>query len=121
MIEEHIATIEKAIQQIEDLSTGNPQNMNQLVRWVMNKEHHAEEIQNIIGQYFLTQRLKLVAKEDNDAFSKLMLNLQYCHEILVLAMKTKQSTDSKNVEDLKLSVKRFHESYLGNSDDSHDH
>jgi len=112
MIEEHIATIEKAINQITALSKESPQNMNQIVRWVMNKEKHAEEIQHIISQYFMTQRLKLVDKSDAEASKTLMAKLAMCHEILVYTMKTKQSTDLDNIAKLKAAVQNFKASYL---------
>jgi nickel superoxide dismutase len=112
MLEEHIATIEKAINQITTLSKESPQNMNQIVRWVMNKEKHAEEMQHIVSQYFMTQRLKLVDKSDAKASQALMTNLALCHEILVYAMKTKQSTDLDNVSKLKAAVHNFKASYL---------
>jgi len=112
MLEEHIATIEKAIDQITALSKENPQNLNQIVRWVMNKEKHAEEMQHIVSQYFMTQRLNLVDKSDTEASKALMTNLALCHEILVCAMKTKQSTDPDNVTKLKAAVQNFKESYL---------
>ena len=112
MIEEHIATIEKAINQITALSKESPQNMNQIVRWVMNKEKHAEEIQHIVSQYFMTQRLKLVDKDDAKTSKVLMAKLAMCHEILVYAMKTKQSTDLDNISKLKMAVHNFKASYL---------
>jgi nickel superoxide dismutase len=112
MLVEHIATIEKAIDQITALSKDSPQNMNQIIRWVMNKEKHAEEMQHIVSQYFMTQRLKLVDKSDPDASKTLMTNLAFCHEILVYAMKTKQSTDLDNVTNLRAAVQNFKESYL---------
>jgi nickel superoxide dismutase len=112
LLEEHITTIEKAIDQITVLSKETPQNMNQIIRWVMNKEKHAEEMQHIVSQYFITQRLKLVDKSDADAYKVLMTNLALCHEILVYAMKTKQSTDLDNVAKLKAAIQNFKESYL---------
>jgi len=112
MLEEHAATIEKAINQIAALSEEDPQNMNQIVRWVMNKEKHAEEIQHIVSQYFMTQRLKLVDKGDAEASKTLMANLALCHEILVYAMKTKQSTELDNIAKLKEAIHNFKASYL---------
>ena len=112
MIEEHIKTIEKAMKEIEHLSGHQPPNFNQIVRWVTNKEKHAEEIQHIISQYFLTQRVKLVEKEDDKAHAIRTKHLSLCHEILVFAMKTKQTTDLSNVEKLKSAVKAFKDSYL---------
>ncbi len=112
MVEEHMTTIEKAINEIEHLSGLQPTNFNQIVRWVTNKEKHAEEIQHIISRYFLTQRVKLVEKEDDKAHKIRMEHLSLCHEILVYTMKTKQTTDLSNVEKLKTAVKAFKESYF---------
>jgi len=112
MIEEHITTIEKAMKEIANLSGHQPTNFNQIVRWVTNKEKHADEIQHIISQYFLTQRVKLVGKEDDEANKIRTEHLSLCHEILVYAMKTKQTTDLTNVEKLKVAVKAFKDSYF---------
>jgi len=112
MIEEHITTIEKAMKEIANLSGQQPTNFNQIVRWVTNKEKHAEDIQHIISQYFLTQRVKLVEKEDDKANKIRMEHLSLCQEILVYAMKTKQTTDLSNVEKLKSAVKIFKDSYF---------
>jgi len=112
MIEEHITTIEKAMKEIERLSRHQSFNFNQIVRWVTNKEKHAEEIQHIISQYFLTQRVKLVEKKDDKAHKIYLEHLSLCHEILVYAMKTKQTTDLSNVEKLKSVVKVFKDSYF---------
>lgn len=112
LIAEHITTIEKAMTQVLELSKQPPINMNQIVRWVVNKEKHAEEIQHIISQYFLTQRLKLVEKQDSKAEKKLFENLVLCHEVLVYAMKCKQTTDLENLEKLKDAVKSFNEAYF---------
>ncbi len=112
MIEEHITTIEKAMMEIEQLSAHQPTNFNQIVRWVTNKEKHADEIQHIVSQYFLTQRVKLVEKGDEKAHKIRTEHLSQCHEILVYAMKAKQTTDLLNVEKLKSAVKIFKESYF---------
>ncbi len=112
MIEEHITTIEKAMKEIANLSGQQPPNFNQIVRWVTNKEKHADDIQHIISQYFLTQRVKLVEKEDDKAKKIHMGHLSLCHEILVYTMKTKQTTDLSNVEKLKTVVKAFKDSYF---------
>jgi len=57
LIAEHATTIEKSMKQIMELSKADPVNYNQLVRWVSNKEDHATEIQQIVSQYFMTQRI----------------------------------------------------------------
>ena len=112
MLEEHITTIEKAMKEIANLSGHQPTNFNQIVRWVTNKEKHAEDIQHIISQYFLTQRVKLVEKGDDKAHKIHTKHLSLCHEILVYTMKTKQTTDLSNVEKLKTAVKIFKDSYF---------
>lgn len=112
MIAEHIQTIEKAMQQIMHLSKESPQNMNQTVRWIMNKEKHAEEIQHIISQYFLTQRIKGADFEDKKAAEKYFKKLTLCHQILVYSMKTKQTTDLENVEMLRSKVEAFKKIYF---------
>ena len=112
MLAEHIQTIEKAMQQIIQLSKDSPQNLNQTVRWIMNKEKHAEEIQHIIGQYFLTQRIKSPNSQDEHATKTYLEKLAHCHQIMVLAMKTKQTTDLNNVGKLKSRVTEFKKIYF---------
>ncbi len=41
-ISEHITTIEKSMKEIERLSAEAKPNMNQIVRWVNNKDQHAD-------------------------------------------------------------------------------
>ena len=43
MIAEHISTIEKAMKQLTELEDQKHTNYNQLTRWIMNKEHHADK------------------------------------------------------------------------------
>ncbi len=58
LIEEHITTIEKSMNQIIAIPKTAPIDYNQLVRWVNNKETHATEIQDIVTAYFMAQRIK---------------------------------------------------------------
>ncbi len=105
MILEHITTIEKAMKQIKGLEKENHPDFNQLVRWIMNKEHHATEIQTIVAQYFLTQRIKPGVK---DYHQKLAL----LQQMLVFSMKCKQTTDPQNAAKLRDLVKQFHLLYF---------
>ena len=58
-IKEDLKTIEKSITMIKKLSgKSDAQSINQLNRWITSKEKHAQNIQTIISQYFLTQRIK---------------------------------------------------------------
>lgn len=110
---EHITTIEKSMKLIESLSAQEKPNMNQIVRWVNNKEVHADEMSNIITYYFMAQRIKIPSEGDTKAHSAYVKNLTLLHEMLVYTMRTKQTTDLKNVEKLKSLLKQFHESYSG--------
>ena len=105
MILEHITTIEKSMKQIKSLEKEKSPDFNQLVRWIMNKEHHATEIQTIATQYFMTQRIKLNVKDYHQKLSLLQ-------QMLVYSMKCKQTTDLKNAAKLKDLVKQFHQLYF---------
>jgi len=106
MIAEHITTIEKAMKQVGELATQKPMNHNQIARWVMNKEHHANEIQHIVSQYFMTQRIKLDAKDYSEKLALL-------HKMLVYAMKCKQTTDLSHTAALQSLLKEFQGLYFG--------
>ena len=121
-LNEHITTIEKSMNQIEQLSDEKPVNYNQLVRWITNKEEHATEFQHIVSQYFLTQRIKPAAEKDKKAYSKYLHELTLLHQMLVFSMKTKQTTDLAHVETLRSLVKEFKKSYFeGKEQAGHSH
>lgn len=113
MIGEHITTIEMSMNMIAELSAEQDKNYNQLIRWISNKEHHASEIQDIVHQYFMTQRIKPVDKENNGAYNKYIKQLTLLHEMLVYAMKAKQSTDITHVQKLKSLLDEFRLIYSG--------
>ncbi len=117
MLNEHIATIEKSMNQINELSKDGGANANQIVRWVMNKEDHADDMAEIITQYFLQQRIK--PEEADSDHASWMAKMTACHSILVSSMKAKQTTDLKHVEDLRKHVKAFAEAYLSKEDLKH--
>jgi len=113
MIAEHITTVEKSMKLIETLSAQKKPNMNQVVRWVNNKEKHADEISHIITHYFMAQRIKLTAKDNTKAYNEYVKKLTLLHEMLVYTMKTKQGTDLDNVEKLRSLLGEFHKVYFG--------
>jgi nickel superoxide dismutase len=106
MISEHITTIERSMKQILALKGTEPVNYNQLVRWVMNKESHANQMQEIITQYFMTQRIIF----DTKAYSK---KLQLLHQLLVYGMKCKQTTDLSYISKLRTALHDFDHLYFG--------
>lgn len=106
MMSENIETIEKAMTQILALAGEQPVNYNQLTRWVTNKDHHASELQHIVSQYFMTQRIK----PDTEKYTE---KLTLLHKMLISAMKCKQTTDLSNVTTLRALLKDFGDLYLG--------
>lgn len=120
MIDEHITTIEKSMNQIEELSKAGDINYNQLVRWIDNKDTHATELQDIIAQYFLHQRVKPV-DAGSDGYDTYQKQLELCHRIMVHAMKAKQTTDLAHIEALRNLTKEFRASYLGPEGEAHSH
>ena len=112
MIYEHITTIEKSINNINKLSSESDPDYNQLIRWVMNKEEHASEIQEIISQYFLHQRIKVKDISDEAAYAKYTTQLTLLHQLLVYAMKSKQTTDLVYIQKLRETLHSFEHSYF---------
>ena len=113
MIAEHITTIEKSIQQITELSKQEKPNMNQLVRWVQNKETHADQLSEIVTYYFMAQRVKPVGKkEGKKSYNNYIKKITLLHEMLVYTMKAKQTTDLVNIEQLKILSAKFKSIYL---------
>ena len=52
-------TVIKSTQSIEELSgSSDAQSLNQISRWVTNKEAHSQNIISTISDYFMTQRIK---------------------------------------------------------------
>ena len=113
MIAEHITTIEKSMKLVTELSGQDKPNMNQIVRWVHNKDEHADEISHIIAYYFMAQRLKLPPKSDVKAYNEYVKTLTLLHEMLVYTMKAKQTTDLANVEKLISLLTKFRDAYFG--------
>lgn len=112
-ITEHITTIEKSMKEIERLSAEDKPNMNQIVRWVNNKELHADELSEIVTYYFMAQRVKLPADGDTKAQNQYITKLTLLHRMLVYSMKAKQTTDLANVEQLKSALNEFNKAYTG--------
>jgi len=114
LIEEHITTVEKSMTQIVELGKAETVNYNQLVRWVENKEAHAQEIQDLVTAYFMAQRIKPPADHSDDAATKEYLHkLALLHAIQVHAMKAKQGTDLGEIETLRQLTASFRTAYFG--------
>lgn len=113
LIAEDISTIEKSMNQINELSKAATTDYNQLVRWVNNKDEHANKIQDVVSQYFLHQRVKVVDdSSDHEAYEKYVQQLILLHKLSVYAMKSKQTTDLKYVELLRETLKDLDNLYF---------
>ncbi len=114
LIEEHITTVEKSMQKIVALGAATPVDYNQLVRWVDNKEQHAQEIQDIVTAYFMAQRIKpAVDHSDEKAMNEYLHKLALLHSIQIHAMKAKQTTNLDEITTLRSLVTQFRKAYFG--------
>lgn len=101
------ATIEKAGKMIAELSgKKDALSQNQLSRWVTTKEAHASNIQRVIAEYFLAQRIKATAKN----YEKQLVS---AHGVIVAAMKCKQNVTGDTAANLKNAILALHKAYEG--------
>ena len=113
LLYEHMTTIEKSMNKINELSEASEQDYNMIVRWVVNKEEHAKEIQEIVSQYFMHQRIKIKDISDTDAYNKYIEQLTLMHKLQVYAMKSKQTTDVKYIDKMRDALHAFEHAYFG--------
>ena len=112
MMLEDTTTIAKAITSINEFCDGlpdappNAKAINQVNRWVTTKENHATNIQRIVADYFLTQRIK----EANKDYSSQLIT---AHKVMVAAMKCKQDADPATAEALKKAILDLYRAYEG--------
>lgn len=102
---EDVSTVEKAIDEMKVLADKKDlQSQNQMIRWTMNKEKHADNIISTISDYFLTQRVK---GDQKDYEQRLVDH----HRVIVGAMKVKQNTNQKYVKELKEEIQKLEKYY----------
>ena len=105
-------TIAKAITEINKLAgKDDALSRNQFVRWVNTKESHATNIQRIVSQYFLAQRIK--PGKDDAGKKAYVRNLIAAHAVIQKAMKCKQTVDPASAEAIKEAVLNFYRAYEG--------
>lgn len=104
---EDAVTVEKSVRMISELAgKTDPQSVNQQVRWVMNKEKHAQNIISAISDYFLTQRVKPSQEDYPERLAK-------HHAVILAAMKVKQGSSQAPVKDLKKAIEAIAPYYHG--------
>jgi nickel superoxide dismutase len=89
-------TIRKAIVAIDEGIV----DFNQQVRWIMRKEEHAEHIIRECSDYWLAQRMQV-------GDSERAVKLAAVHDLMVAAVKTKQSASTDSVDKLDSVLHRF--------------
>jgi len=111
-LEQDVETIAKAGRLIREISAQDSlsaKDKQQLIRWTMQKESHAQKIVDEAADYFLAQRIKT----DTDHYEEKVVLL---HHIIVHAMKSKQSVEDDAYETLGSKIAEFKKLYL-----DHDH
>mmetsp|Transcript_69519 Transcript_69519/g.145199 ORF Transcript_69519/g.145199 Transcript_69519/m.145199 type:complete len:213 (-) Transcript_69519:112-750(-) len=114
-LREAVATISKAMVQINELSAQlTAQNLNQTVRWVNTKEEHAGKIITMVCEYCLCQRIKPVSdpKSPFKTDSDYLAALEAHHKVMTAAMKCKQTVDPSNASALDAAVIEMTKMYL---------
>ena len=101
---EDVETLKKSVAMIDAEARTESPDYNQLVRWVINKETHADRIKGVALDYFLAQRIK----EGQENYGQKLAAL---HKIIVLSMKAKQTTEAEVVDDLEAAIRAFEELY----------
>ena len=119
-LKEHVFTIEKAMNQIKQLSESesDSQNMNQLVRWVNTKEDHAALIQSTIAVYFLAQIIK-PKKKNEDGRQLYVDQTLVLQQIIVATMKCKQTVDITKPQQVIQLLNQFIDLYFDDHGKEH--
>ncbi|MEM7626962.1 MAG: superoxide dismutase [Ni] [Planctomycetota bacterium] len=117
-LKQDVETVAKAMAQIKALAgKDDAQSKQQLARWVANKESHATHIQIEAQEYFLAQRIKF--PKDESEHEAYFAKLQSLHEIIVYAMKCKQTIDPAHAESLMAAIEKFEGQYFNKAASSH--
>jgi len=113
-------TIEKSMKTLTAMEGEDSPSRNQMVRWVVNKEEHAQKIQDQVAAYWLAQRVKAPKDgAEEGARERYVKQLVLMHGITVAAMKCKQTTDVGHVATLRKLALDFSETYFSTDDLEH--
>ncbi len=113
MMREDLATIEKSMREIVRLGKEAHPDYNQIVRWVRNKEAHADKFREVVTGYFMAQRVKPVVGKGEAGYEAYVRKLTLLHRMVFYSMKCKQTTDPTYVERLREVLEAFAKAYLG--------
>ena len=111
-LKEDARSVAKAVSEInghaEQVSFGGNKeavayHMNQSVRWIDTKEESAQNIQKTVAEYFLTQKVKDVARGEEGYFEYLE-KLAVHHRLMRRAMDAKQRADATTAKKLTEAI-----------------
>jgi ubiquitin-small subunit ribosomal protein S27Ae len=113
---EAAATIRKAVQQISLLAlevSSSPLAFNQMTRWVMTKEDHAQKIIDLVSNYCLCQRVKPpgVPGSPFESSKEYVEALRAHHSVMIAAMKVKQEVSDEQCDNLDHALGDFEKMY----------
>lgn len=106
-LKQHVETIARSNKGLAEAKT-----MHDAARWTMNKEQHAQKIQDTAQSYFLAQRVKPLAK-GAEGYEDYVMSTTGLHQIIVAAMKAKQSTLADSVDALSDAIEAYETHYWG--------
>lgn len=107
-LKQHVETISKASAKIRELSAKEALTAldhQQIVRWTMNKESHAQKVIDEAANYFLAQRIKPDAAHYAE-------KVELLHHIIVFSMKAKQQVEATPAKTLLEKIEAFETLYL---------
>lgn len=114
---EEATTIEKAMNEMNKLAgKDDAQSQMQFTRWTITKEEHASQIITTTSEYFLAQRVKPVVR-GADGYDAYLKTLAMHHELMIAAMKAKQTTDTAAVQRLRDAI--HHIQHVWDKDHKH--
>eukprot|EP00211_Chloroparvula_japonica_P008894 CAMPEP_0119138888 /NCGR_PEP_ID=MMETSP1310-20130426/26520_1 /TAXON_ID=464262 /ORGANISM="Genus nov. species nov., Strain RCC2339" /LENGTH=146 /DNA_ID=CAMNT_0007130125 /DNA_START=46 /DNA_END=483 /DNA_ORIENTATION=+ len=100
ILSEHATTIAKAQREYKRLSVSDSvQDTHRAIRWVMTQEDHADKIIDLMGSYFLAQRVK--PGDDHEAYLR---TLEIHHQVILTALAAKQSVEESKVDALNEAI-----------------
>jgi len=99
-IDQYIKTMYKGVSVMNNSKFSNPQERNEFIRWVIEKEKKSDEIAAMITQYFLQQKIK--GGEPDTA-----KRLASAHNLLCTLVTIKQHSSTEFIEEFSKEWDKF--------------
>lgn len=99
-IDQFVETVYKGISIMNDSKFSNPQQKNEFIRWVMQKEKCCNDAADMINRYFLQQKIK---PDEDDTVKRLVS----AHKLLFLLVAIKQGSDLEFVKQFNAEWEKF--------------